>query len=145
MVLLMFELRGVDRIVRPDARVVIGRRRGSAAADIILRLFLLVPFPLIHLGRARDGDLIVEGEADVGILDRRLRGRRADHVNELVVVGGRGPRGFRLDNLACGILECDYGLNGSAFVPLTRRAPIKSRARELPNREPNPWLEVSVK
>jgi hypothetical protein len=90
-------------------------------------------FPLIHLGGARDGDLIVKGEADVGILDRRLRGRRADHVNELVVVGGRGPRGFRLDDLACGIFESDYGLNGSAFVPPQKRDRADDQERADPN------------
>ena len=31
------------------------------------------------------------------------------------------------------------------MAPMTRRDPIKSPVRELPSREPNPWLEVSVK
>jgi hypothetical protein len=72
---------------------------------------------LIHLGRARDGDLVGEGDADLGILDRRLRGSSADHMDELVVVGGRWSEAFRLDYLACGILEADDGLNCAALVP----------------------------
>jgi hypothetical protein len=31
------------------------------------------------------------------------------------------------------------------MAPMKRRGPIKSPVRELPSREPNPWLEVSVK
>jgi hypothetical protein len=52
------------------------------------RVLLLFLFPLIHLGRARDRDLVGEGKADLGILDRRLRGSGADHMDELVIVGG---------------------------------------------------------
>jgi hypothetical protein len=71
---------------------------------------------LIHLGRARDRDLAGESDADLGILDRRLRGSSADDMDELVIVGGRWSGAFRLDYLACGILEADDSLNRAAFV-----------------------------
>jgi hypothetical protein len=100
----MFELGGVDHIVRPFTRVVIGRRRGLTAAEIVLRLLFLVLFPLIHLRRARAPDLVSERDPYVGILYGRSGGGRADNVDKPVIVGGRRPRGLSFDDLACRIL-----------------------------------------
>ena len=113
----MGEARGVDRRVRPDLAVGVGRGGGLAAAGVVLRLLVLLLLPQIHLDGAVDRDLVVEAQGEIGVLDRAGGLRLAHDMHELAFVAGRDGVGGRFDDRAGGFAEAADRLHRAAFIP----------------------------
>ncbi len=113
---LLLERGRIDRLLRPDSVVGVGRHRLAAAAQLLLRLGALLLFPLEDLDTANQLDRL-RLDAEIFVDDRTLGRDRAGGVHELALVPRVDRVGRDAAHCACPFRETPRRPNRPPFVP----------------------------